>query len=145
MNPVQCLAALGLATMAAVTAGAAAAPLRADHPIVGIWRLQLPEERCTETYRIRADGTALVTSAEEVAETAFEIADQPDGEGFYRSVNRIVKDNGKPDCSGQVTKPGQSIATFILFHPSGDQFLMCQRADTRSCIGPLVRVKGDWI
>lgn len=142
MNLVRCIAALGLAALVSVTA---AAPLRADHPIVGIWRLQLPEERCVETYRIRADGTALVTSAEEVAETAFEIADRPDGDGFYRAVNRIVKDNGKPDCSGHVTQPGQTIDTFILFHPSGDQFLMCQRADTRSCIGPLVRVKGDWI
>jgi len=143
MSAIYRIAACGLVAMMLGQAGAA--PLRADHPIVGIWRLQLPDEACTETYRIRGDGTALVTSAEEVAETAFEIADQPDGEGFYRSVNRIVKDNGKRDCSGQVTQPGQSISTFILFHPSGDQFLMCQRADTRSCIGPLVRVKGDWI
>jgi len=143
MSTIYRIAALGLAAMACGQAGAA--PLRADHPIVGIWRLQLADEACTETYRIRADGTALVTSAEEVAEAAFEIADQPDGQGFYRSVNRIVKDNGKPDCSGQITQPGHAISTFILFHPSGDQFLMCQRADTRSCIGPLVRVKGDWI
>jgi hypothetical protein len=142
MNLAYSITALGLAAM---VAGAAAAPLRADHPIVGVWRLELPEEACTETYRIRADGTALVTSAEEVAETAFEIADRPDAQGFYRSVNRIVKDNGKADCSGNVTPPGQTISTFILFHPSGDQFLMCQRADMRSCIGPLVRVKGDWI
>ncbi len=136
-----------LAIVAAVVAvvPALAAPLRADHPVVGVWRLELPEQACVETYRIRADGTALITSAEEVAETTFEIADQPDAAGFYRSVNRIVKDNGKRDCSGQVTAPGHAIATFILFHPSGDQFLMCQRADTRACIGPLVRVKGDWI
>lgn len=143
MSTAYRIAALGLAAIVLGQAGAA--PLRADHPIVGIWCLELAGEGCTETYRIRADGTALVTSAQEVAETAFEIADQPDGQGFYRSVNRIVKDNGKRDCSGHVTQPGQSISTFILFHPSGDQFLMCQRADTRSCIGPLVRVKGDWI
>jgi len=142
MKPLHRVAALALA---AVVTGAGATPLRADHPILGVWRLELAEEACTETYRIRADGTALVTSAQEVAETAFEIADQPDGQGFYRAVNRIVKDNGKVDCSGHVTQPGQDIATFILIHPSGDQFLMCQRADTRSCIGPLVRVKGDWI
>ena len=136
---------LAVIALASVVTGAVAMPLRADHPIVGVWRLELPEQACTETYRIRADGTALVTSAGEVAETAFDIADQPDGQGFYRAVNRIVKDNGKQDCSGQVTQPGQTISTFIYFHPSNDQFLMCQRADMRSCVGPLVRVKGDWI
>ncbi|WEF33746.1 hypothetical protein [Pseudoduganella chitinolytica] len=131
--------------IALAASGAGAAPLPADHPIVGIWRLEVPEAACTETYRIRADGTALVTSAGEVAETTIEIAAQPDGNGFYRAVNRIVKDNGKPDCTGQVTKPGHRIDTYILFHPSGNQFLMCQAPDRRACIGPLVRVTGDWI
>ncbi|AXA90079.1 hypothetical protein [Massilia sp. YMA4] len=131
--------------LALAAAGAQAAPLAADHPIIGIWRLEVPETACTETYRIRTDGTALVTSAAEVAETTFEIAARPDANGFYRTVNRIVKDNGKPDCTGQVTKPGHTINTFILFHPSGNQFLMCQAPDRRACVGPLVRVTGDWI
>ena len=47
---------------------AAAAP-PADHPILGIWKLSLPDLGCLETYRFRADGTTLVTSAEEVSES----------------------------------------------------------------------------
>jgi hypothetical protein len=123
----------------------AAAPPRADHPIVGTWRFELPDGSCHEIYRFRADGTALITSAAEVAESEFNIADQPDGDGFYTSRDQIVKDNGKLDCTGEVTKVGHVIASFILFHPAGNMFLMCQRRDMASCVGPFVRVRGSEI
>lgn len=125
--------------------GAPAAPVRSDHPIVGTWRFELPDGSCHEMYRIRSDGTALITSAAEVAETEFEIDDQPDGEGFYQSNDKIVKDNGKKDCTGEVTAAGHVIKAFILFHPSNDMFLMCQRREMGSCIGPFVRVRGTEI
>jgi hypothetical protein len=123
-------------------AGSAAAPVRADHPIVGTWRFVLPDGTCQEIYRMRADGTALITSAAEVAETEFSIDDQPDKNGFYKSSDKIVKDNGKLDCSGQVSEVGRSVASFILFHESGDMFLMCLEASMDACLGPFVRVRG---
>jgi hypothetical protein len=123
-------------------AGSAAAPVRADHPIVGTWRFVLPDGTCQEIYRMRADGTALITSAAEVAETEFSIDDQPDKNGFYKSSDKIVKDNGKLDCTGQVSAVGQSVASFILFHQSGDMFLMCLEASMDACLGPFVRVRG---
>lgn len=135
---------LALACAAALAAACAgAAPVRADHPIVGTWRFVLPDRSCHEVYRIRADGTALITSAAEVAETEFDIADQPDAEGFYKSSDKIVKDNGKMDCSGQVTEVGRSVASFIVFHPSGNMFLMCMERSMQSCMGPFVRVRGS--
>jgi hypothetical protein len=121
---------------------APAAPVRPDHPIVGTWRFELPDGSCHEMYRIRSDGTALITSAAEVAETEFEIDDQPDGDGFYQSKDKIVKDNGKKDCTGEVTETGHVIKAFILFHPSNNMFLMCQQREMGSCIGPFVRVHG---
>lgn len=120
-----------------------AAPVRADHPIVGTWRFVLPDGSCHEIYRIRADGTALITSAAEVAETEFDIADQPDTDGFYKSSDKIVKDNGKKDCTGQISEVGRSVASFILFHPSGNMFLMCMERSTEACMGPFVRVRGS--
>jgi len=133
-----------LAAAAAIaTSCATAAPLRNDHPIVGTWRFVLPDGSCHEIYRIRPDGTALITSAHEVAESEFNIEDQPDTEGYYQSDDKIVKDNGKEDCTGEITKVGHVIKSFILFHPSGNMFLMCQKKDTDSCIGPFVRVKGS--
>ena len=96
-------------------------------------------------YRIRADGSALITSAAEIAESEFEIDDQPDSDGFYRSNDKIVKDNGKKDCTGEITEIGHVIQSFIVFHPSNNMFLMCQRRDMGSCIGPFIRVRGTEI
>ncbi|UTY58790.1 hypothetical protein [Massilia sp. erpn] len=136
--------ALGAAALFGVaTAAAVALPVRDDHPIVGTWRFVVPDGSCHEVYRIRADGTSLITSASEVAETEFVIADQPDEQGFYASSDKIVKDNGKQDCTGEITQVGQSVASFILFHPSKNMFLMCHKRDTKTCIGPFVRVRGS--
>lgn len=131
------------AAAAAATTATAAAPLRSDHPIVGTWRFVLPDGSCHEVYRMRADGTALITSAAEVVETEFAIDDQPDENGFYKSRDKIVKDNGKHDCTGQVSQVGHSVASFILFHPSGDMFLMCLQRSMEACLGPFIRVKGS--
>jgi hypothetical protein len=135
----------GLALALAAAPTAAAAPLRPDHPFIGIWRITLPDGSCSETYRVRGDGSTLVLSNQEVAESSFVIADQPDKQGFYKSVDTIVKDNGKPDCSGQITKPGRSVTNYLLFHPGGDLFLMCVERSMERCIGPFVRVEGSAI
>lgn len=127
----------------AASADAATAPLRHDHPLIGTWRISLPDGSCYETYRIRADGTTLVTSAQEVAESTFDIADQPDKLGFYKEVDTVVRDNGKQDCSGEVTEVGHVVTSYLLFHPSGNMFLMCFERDTKSCIGPFIRVRGS--
>ncbi|MEO5933882.1 MAG: hypothetical protein ABIQ08_10065 [Duganella sp.] len=122
-----------------------AAPLRRDHPYIGIWKITLPDGSCSETYRVRGDGSTLVFSREEVAESTFVIADKPDKDGFYKSVDTIVKDNGKPDCTGQITKPGRPVTNYLQFHPGGDMFLMCVERSLERCIGPFVRVAGNAI
>ncbi|UGQ44687.1 hypothetical protein [Massilia endophytica] len=142
MHKLSTRAALLACTAALAFPAAAAPPVRGDHPILGIWKFELPDGSCEETYRIRADGTTLITSAQEVAESHFTIDDQPDEEGFYKSQDKIVKDNGKLDCSGNVTEVGRSVTSYLLFHGSGNMFLMCQQRDTRACIGPFIRVRG---
>jgi hypothetical protein len=122
--------------------GAGAAP-PADHPILGIWKLSLPELSCSETYRFRADGTTLVTSAEEVSESEYRIPAKPSARGFYRLDDRIVKDNGKKDCAGAIMKPGTTATNYIRFHPSGALFLMCADETMNTCIGPFERVQGE--
>lgn len=131
---------VAVATMSTPLAGAAS--LRANHPLVGTWKISLPDGNCYEIYRIRADGSTLVTSAEEVAESQFELADQPSEMGFYKWVDQITKDNGKKDCSGDITEPGHVSTNFIRMHPRGNMFLMCQKEDLDTCIGPFVRIKG---
>ena len=119
-----------------------AGSLRADHPFIGTWRLTMPDNSCFEIYRIRADGTSLVTSGDEVGESEFEISDQPSAKGFYKWVDTVVKDNGKKDCAGETTQVGHVATNYLRFNPSANMFLMCQEEDINTCIGPLVRVKG---
>lgn len=114
-----------------------------NHPILGIWRLSLPEIGCFETYHFRGDGTTLVTSAEEISESEFKIPDKPSEKGFYKLEDRIVKDNGKQDCAGEVMKVGTKAINFIRFHPSGALFLMCANESMDACIGPFERVRGQ--
>lgn len=133
---------LAVLLLGAAGSAAAAKPVRADHPIIGTWRFELPDGSCQEVYRMRPDGTALITSAAEVAETEFHIDDQPDKNGFYKNTDRIVKDNGKLDCSGQVSEVGRTVGTYILFHQSNNMFLMCLQASMDACLGPFVRVRG---
>ncbi|MCC2955713.1 hypothetical protein LK542_08810 [Massilia sp. IC2-477] len=130
------------AFLVSVMAGAQAAP-PADHPILGIWKLSLPDLGCSETYRFRADGTTLVTSAEEVSESEYDIPAKPSTKGFYRLEDRIVKDNGKKDCAGAVMKPGTRATNYIRFHPSKALFLMCADESMQTCIGPFERVQGE--
>lgn len=134
---------LSLAALVAGGPAAAAAPPAADHPILGIWRLTLPDGSCSETYRFRGDGTTLVTSAEEVSESEFSIPAKPSAKGFYRLDDRLVKDNGKKDCAGQVMKPGSRVTHYVHFHPSGAMFFMCLAESLDACIGPFRRLSGQ--
>jgi hypothetical protein len=131
------------AVVASAVAGAVAQPPRANHPLVGTWRITVPGGSCTETYTVRRDGTTIVTSAEEVAESEYDLSDEPSEKGFYKWVDKIVKDNGKKDCSGEVMAIGHVATNYILLHPSKNQFLMCEAEDIKTCIGPFVRVKGS--
>jgi hypothetical protein len=145
MKPALVLGAL----LAAVPCGAAplapATALRADHPLIGAWQITSRDRSCAETYRIDRSGTTLVTSADEVAETRFTMSDQPSAKGYYKWVDTLVRDNGKKDCSGQVTKPGKTTTSYILLNPAGDRFLLCGAEDGKQCLGPFVKLEGGEI
>lgn len=134
-------AALGIA-LAPATADPPKPP-KAGHPIIGTWSLEVPGTDCEETYFMRQDGTTLVTSGEETGQSAFEIDDEPGANGFYRSVDRVTKDNGRPDCAGSITKVGTEVTLYIKFHPSGDMMVMCTAPSLDACIGPFYRVGGE--
>lgn len=114
----------------------------AGHPLVGTWRFLLPDGSCAETYRFRADGTSHVTSAEEVAESVFEVSPKPSQKGFYLWVDTIVKDNGKKDCAGQITDVGRKTTNYIRFDQTGQRFVVCRAESLDACFGPLHRVGG---
>lgn len=130
-------------SLALLGAPSTAAPPVSTHPILGIWKLTLPDGSCSEVYRFRGDGTSLVTSAEEVSESEYNIPAEPSAKGFYRLDDKVVKDNGKHDCSGAITKVGSKGTYFVQFHPSGSLFVMCQAESLDACIGPFRRMHGQ--
>lgn len=136
---------LGLcACLSCLACGAASAgTLRPDHPVIGTWKLALPGSSCAEIYRVRGDGSSQVSSAEQRGESEIEISDQPNAGGFYKWVDKVVKDNGKKDCSGEIAVIGHSATNYIIFDPAGEKFFACQEENFKSCIGPFVRIKGE--
>ena len=108
---------LALAAFTMAVQAAPPHPTAKDHPIIGRWVISLPDGSCSETYTFRPDGTTLVTSGEEVAESVFEISAKPSASGFYKWTDKLVKDNGKKDCSGQITDVGRKTTNYIRFDP----------------------------
>lgn len=114
-------------------------PLQKNHPLIGTWKFDLPQLKCAETYSIRSDGTTLVTSGAQVAESEFEMSASPSAKGFYKWVDKTTKDNGKPDCTGAVMQAGHVSTNFIMLHPDGNMFRMCDTEDLNKCAGQLIR------
>lgn len=141
---------LGLAALTSVAAPALAQagpgdtpPLDPVHPILGTWKFTLADGICAETYHFRKDGTTVVTSGAEVSESAYEISPAPSAKGYYRLVDRITRDNGKKDCTGEVMKAGREATTYVRFHPSGDMIIFCESESLGNCIGPLNRIPDE--
>jgi len=130
------------ATLLAAPAAPAASPY-ADHPLVGSWRFEVPNTGCHEVYRFRADGTSVVTSGAEIAESVYVVAPKASSKGFYAWTDTIVKDNGKEDCSGQVTSVGRKITNYIRFDRAAQRFVVCREQSLDACFGPLRRMGGD--
>ena len=135
--------ALSLALIATLANAEPPRPPKANHPILGTWTFAVPGTNCQETYYMRPNGTTLVTSGEEVAESVYEIADEASPKGFYKTTDVIVKGNGKKDCSGEVTQVGQKATNYIRFDPSGSVMIMCRSESMDACFGPLRRVRGQ--
>ena len=122
---------------------ACAADVAPDHPLLGTWKVAIPQVDCVETYVFLRDGTSRVTSAGEVSESNYEITDRPSPGGFYRWTDTIVKNNGKKDCTGAITKTPTTVTHYVLFHHTRDIFFLCQQERRETCFGPFVRQKGQ--
>lgn len=116
------------------------APPDPAHPIIGTWRYASADGICFETYHFRRDGTTLITSGAELAESAYEISSQPSAGGYYRLIDRITRDNGQPDCAGAIMTVGHEAINYVRFHPSGDALLLCVTESLDDCFGPLLRI-----
>lgn len=129
---------LSLIAGTAVAQGIRQSPLPDGHPLLGTWRIDLPNG-CFEEYTLRADGTKLSESGQERNESVFDISLNPLPSGFYRWADKIAKGNGKPDCGGSITELGHEAVNFVRLHPSGTKFLLCEAESTASCFAEFHR------
>ena len=117
--------------------------LSTAHPLVGVWRVDVAKSvlrppagydgKCVEEYAIRADGTKSSVSGEERNESEFMITSGTRGSYWYKWVDKITANNGKPDCGGSNTAIGHTAVNFVIWHPSGRSFALCEREDMNSC------------
>lgn len=134
------LAALMIAT-AAVAQDVKPTPLPASHPLLGTWRIDLPNG-CFEEYTLRADGTKLSESGAERNESVFQISLEPLPSGFYQWTDQITRGNGQPDCGGAVTAVGHVAVNYIRLNPGFDRFVLCAAQNMRSCYAEFRRKGG---
>lgn len=114
-------------------------PLPPDHPLIGTWKFTLPNSGCVEIYDIRADGTMHVKSADQELDSEFDFSAAISGNGFYKWVDKVTRDNGKPDCNGARGAAGQVTTSYVRFHRTGRRFILCRKEDLDTCFGPFVQ------
>jgi hypothetical protein len=114
-------------------------PIPSTHPLVGVWRLELAGGKCAEEYELRTDGTKRSMSGEERNESEFMISPGARGVYWYKWVDKMTKNNGKPDCMGSLTAVGHTAVNYVIVHPSGQRFALCEREDMNSCYAEFFR------
>lgn len=136
-----CLATLiGLCACCAASAEEVTrSPLPAGHPLIGLWRLEMPDHKCFEEYDFHTDGTVSVTSGEERGDSDATVVAIPGSTGLYKWTDKVTTSNGKLDCSGATTPVGDVAVNYIRVHPDGNRFLMCGSERTNSCFAELTR------
>jgi hypothetical protein len=126
------LALLSLVSTVVLAQDVRQSALPQNSPLLGNWRASLPNG-CFEEYTFRANGTRLSRSGAERNESVFEISAHASEPGIYRWVDKIVKNNGQPDCAGSVTPIGDVSTNFIFLQNDGKKFLLCETENKKSC------------
>ena len=78
-------------------------------------------------------------SGEERNESEFMISQDTLRTYWYKWVDIITKNNGRPDCMGSHTAVGHTAVNYVIVHPSGQRLALCEREDMNSCYAELFR------
>jgi hypothetical protein len=124
-------------------------PLPSSHPLVGVWQVDIAKTvlkpppgydgNCVEQYTIKVDGTKTSASGEERNESEFMITRVSRDSYWYKWVDKITANNGKPDCTGARTAVGHMAVNYLILHPSGERFALCEKESMNSCYVELFR------
>jgi hypothetical protein len=112
------------------------------NPLQGTWEWVNIKNSCVEIYIFGIEQSGHITSGEETSIARYEIADKPTDNGFYKVKLSIVKDNGGKDCGESYEdNTGDVYNKFVIFHPSGNQYVSCDSEDIKDCVGPFKRIQ----
>jgi hypothetical protein len=115
-------------------------PAPPGHPLVGKWEWTRPQNKCTEVYEFRPDGTVPVTSGAERTDNTYTVTPSPDRNGFFRLEMKVTKDYGGMDCGDDSSDgTGEQYTNYILFDPSRTMYIACMEPKLERCFGPLRR------
>ena len=110
-------------------------------PLVGTWSWTGGENRCTEVFDFRPDGTAYVISGAERTENRYALSSKPGPAGRKRLVMTATKYYAGKDCSGKTEDPtGKPITSYVLFLPGRTQMIVCSDETSEACFGPLFKL-----
>lgn len=124
---------LGMASIAIGTTANA----EEQNPILGVWEWVNIKNSCVETYVFGVENTGHITSGQETSVMTYTISKAPSSKGYYEVSLHIDKDNGGQDCGESLEdNTGDTYKKFVMFHPSGNQYVSCDTEDTASCVGP---------
>lgn len=114
-------------------------PDYSGHPIIGSWSFD--NNGCTETFIFSPDGVRHVTSNKEIVEASYRISTSPSDKGLYKLEDKVLKDNGKQDCSGSTSDmTGDMVTIFVSFSTRKDKIMFCLNENGSNCFGPFIRV-----
>lgn len=107
------------------------------NPLQGAWEWVNIKNSCVEIYTFGIENTAHIISGDEVSDARYTISAQPTTKGFYQVSLEILDDKGGKDCGESVENDtGEVYTKFVMFHPSGHQYVSCDKEDTSTCVGP---------
>lgn len=100
---------------------------RTDHPtqasaLVGRWAWTSNDGKCAETHEYAADGSAVISSADERMEKAYALLQVEGPPGMYALLSTSVRSNGKPDCQNNVSELHVSTYSYLAFDTDGSYF-----------------------
>lgn len=113
-----------------------------NNNLQGNWEWVNSQNSCVETYIFDTNSVAHITSGVEVSDAEYQISENMTDKGFYQLTLKILKDHGGLDC-GEVLEDnsGHIYHKFVMFHPSGDQYVSCDKESIETCVGPFKRMQ----
>jgi hypothetical protein len=125
-----------------LTAFATLVNAEAVNPLNGTWEWVNIKNSCVETYIFGVENSAHITSGEETSKAQYEISEKPSEKGFYAVSLKILVDEGGKDCGESMeNNSGEVYKKFVMFHPSGQQYVSCDTEDIKDCVGPFKRIQ----